>query len=76
MSHPLVLFDGVCNFCNGMINFAIRQDKNDVLRFAALQSTAGQKLLQQYGLPTGNHESFILLDKGQAYTRSTASLKV
>jgi predicted DCC family thiol-disulfide oxidoreductase YuxK len=76
MNHPIILFDGVCNFCNGMVNFAIRQDKKDVFRFAALQSEAGQKILSQYQLPKTDFDSFILIDKGKIYKSSTAALKV
>lgn len=74
--HPVILFDGVCNFCNGVVNFTIRQDKKGVFRFAALQSPAGQQLLKQYGLPTHAFDSFILIDKGKAYKSSTAGLKL
>ena len=77
MAHPsIILFDGVCNFCNGMVNFIIRQDKEKIFRFAPLQSEAGQKLLSQYQLPLENLDSFILVDQGKVYKSSTASLKL
>jgi predicted DCC family thiol-disulfide oxidoreductase YuxK len=59
-----------------MINFIIRQDKKKVFRFAPLQSEAGNKLLNQYHLPVTDHQSFILIDKGKAYQRSAASLRL
>jgi predicted DCC family thiol-disulfide oxidoreductase YuxK len=74
--HPVILFDGVCNFCNSVVAFTIRQDRKGVFRFAALQSPAGQRLLQQYGLPDQDFASFILIDKGKAYKSSTAGLKL
>jgi predicted DCC family thiol-disulfide oxidoreductase YuxK len=74
--HPTILFDGVCNFCNAGINFIIKQDRKKVFRFATLQSEAGQKLSEQYRLPTKNFQSFVLIDKGKAYTKSTAGFKV
>ena len=73
-SHPIILFDGVCNYCNSMVNFIIRQDRKKIFRFAALQSDAGQELLMQYHLPTTQMDSFILIDDGKAYQRSTAAL--
>jgi predicted DCC family thiol-disulfide oxidoreductase YuxK len=73
---PIILFDGVCNFCNGSINFLIRQDKKDVFRFAPLQSQTGQKLLAQYQIQKKGFESFVLLQDGKAYQKSTAALKV
>ena len=71
---PIVLFDGVCNFCNGTVNFLIKQDKKNILRFAALQSGSGQKLLKQYGLSAEEFESFLFIEKGKVYKRSSAAL--
>ena len=76
MDHPVVLFDGVCNFCNGSVNFILRQDRKGIFRFAALQSEAGQEILDQYGLANESFDSFILVEKGKIYQRSTAALKV
>jgi len=76
INYPVILFDGVCNFCNAGINFIIRQDKNKVFRFAALQSEVGQKLLVQYNLPGKEFESFVLIDEGKVYQKSSAGLKV
>ena len=76
MDHPVVLFDGVCNFCNGSVNFILRQDRKGIFRFAALQSEAGQEILDQHGLANESFDSFILVEKGKIYQRSTAALKV
>lgn len=73
---PVILFDGVCNFCNAGINFIIRQDKEKAFRFAPLQSTAGQRLLAQYGLSSQKMDSFILIDNGKVYQKSAAGLRV
>ena len=74
--HPIILFDGVCNFCNGAINFVLRQDKKDVFRFAPLQSKTGQELLQQYALAGEDLSSFVLIDRGKVYRKSQAALRV
>ncbi len=74
--HPVILFDGVCNFCNASVNFIIRQDKRKAFRFAALQSVAGQQLLQHYQLPSSDFGSFILIDNGKVYQKSAAGLRV
>ncbi|MFI5307225.1 MAG: thiol-disulfide oxidoreductase DCC family protein, partial [Polyangiales bacterium] len=47
---PILLFDGVCNFCNGAINFVIAHDPAARFRFASLQSAAGRAVLRQHGL--------------------------
>lgn len=74
--HPIILFDGICNFCNGAVNFLIRQDKQAVFRFAALQSEAGQRLSAEHQIPKEGFESFVLIQSGKAYQKSTAALKV
>jgi predicted DCC family thiol-disulfide oxidoreductase YuxK len=66
----------VCNFCNSTVNFLIRQDKKRIFRFAALQSEAGQSLLKQHRLQTENLDSFILIENGNVYKRSTAGLRL
>jgi len=75
-SKPTILFDGVCNFCNGTVNFVIKRDKKFLLKFAALQSEAGQQLLKQFNLPSNVFNSFIFIEDGNVYTQSTAALKV
>lgn len=76
MDKPVILFDGVCNLCNGAVKFIIRHDKKNQFMFSSLQSNAGQRLLQQYNFPLDRLSSFILIDKGKAFTRSTGALKV
>lgn len=73
---PLILFDGVCNLCNGSVQFIIKRDKEAVFRFASLQSETGRKVLEQFHLPTDTFNSFVLLEDGKMYTRSTAALRV
>jgi predicted DCC family thiol-disulfide oxidoreductase YuxK len=75
-NHPIVLFDGVCNFCNGSINFIIRRDRSKIFRFAPLQSKAGAKVLRQFGLPPDWVETIVLVEDGGCYTRSTAALRI
>ncbi|MDB5197943.1 MAG: thiol-disulfide oxidoreductase family protein [Flaviaesturariibacter sp.] len=72
----IILFDGVCNYCNSMVNFVIRQDKQQRFRFAPLQSEAGKRLVTQYGVDDPNMDSFVLIWKGKAYQKSTAALNV
>jgi len=73
---PMILFDGVCNFCNNAVNFTLKRNKKENIRFAPLQSEAGQQLLHQYNLPADDMESFVFIENGKAYKQSTAALKV
>lgn len=75
-AQPIILFDGVCNFCNSAVNFVIKRNAKENILFAPLQSEAGQRLLKQYDLAVDDLQSFIFVDKGKAYDRSTAALKV
>lgn len=74
--HQIILFDGVCNFCNYWINFILDRDKKDHFKFAALQSEAGQKLLSKFNLSKTDFDTFILIDGESYFTKSTAALKI
>lgn len=73
---PLVLFDGVCNFCNGSVNFIIKRDPRAIFRFAALQSEAGRKMLEECGVSPDGIESVVLIEDGRLFEASTASLRI
>jgi predicted DCC family thiol-disulfide oxidoreductase YuxK len=73
---PIVLFDGVCNLCNGAVQFILRNDPKGQFRFASLQSSQGQELLQQHQLPTDNIHTIVLIEQGRSYTQSTAALRI
>ena len=73
----IILFDGVCNLCNSSIQFVIKRDKDDLFRYAALQSKIGQKLISERNIDTKNLDSIILIEPGIAYyTKSDAALQV
>jgi predicted DCC family thiol-disulfide oxidoreductase YuxK len=74
--HPVILFDGVCNFCNAAINLVLKKDVTKAIRFAPLQSAAGQTLQERYGLHPADMNSFVFIEDGKAFTRSSAALKV
>lgn len=76
-SHPVLLFDGVCNLCNGAVQFIIRRDRQSTFRFAALQSDAAKSLLQSAGADVGGlPDSMVLIEDGRLYTRSSAALRI
>ena len=73
----IILFDGVCNLCNGAVQFIIKRDDKDVFRFAALQSEVGKKLIIERGIDTANVDSIILIEPGVAYyTKAEAALEI
>ena len=72
----VVVFDGVCNLCNGVVNFLIDRDPEANLRFASLQSEAGRALLAEAGLSPDYRESFVLIAGGIAFVGSDAALGI
>ncbi|HRE63679.1 MAG TPA: thiol-disulfide oxidoreductase DCC family protein [Ferruginibacter sp.] len=72
----VILFDGVCNLCNGAVQYVIRHDPKANFNFASLQSNIGQQLLQSNGLSQQQFDSFVLIENNIAYTKSTAALRV
>ena len=72
----IVLFDGVCNLCNGAVNFIMDRDPRQQFRFASLQSEVGEALLAQHGLPTSYLGSLVLVEGQKVYTKSTAALRI
>ena len=71
-THPVILFDGECNFCNGAVQFIIRRDPQGVFKFASLQSEAGRALL-----PAGfDADSIVVVEGGKVLVYSDAALRV
>ncbi len=75
--HDIILFDGVCNLCNGAIQFIIKRDKKDRYRFAALQSDLAKELTQERNIDTQKIDSIILIEPGKAYyIKAPAALRI
>jgi predicted DCC family thiol-disulfide oxidoreductase YuxK len=72
----ILLFDGHCSLCNGAVDFVMKRDAKKRIRFAAIQSPAGQRVLKHYGYPSTFLDSLILVEKGKVYLGSTAALRV
>lgn len=72
----IILFDGVCNFCNGSVNFIIERDPEGYFKFAPLQSEIGERLLAENGVNKAETDSVILIENGKVYTYSTAALRI
>ena len=81
-NQQIILFDGVCNFCNYWVNFVLERDKKDIYRFAAIQSVSGQAILNVIELrdtiiyKVKLPQTLVLIDGKNIYTKSTAALKV
>ncbi len=71
----IILFDGICNFCNSSVQFIIKRDRAAFFKFASIQSEVGQALLEQYKVPA-NINSVIYIEQGKVYVESTAALNI
>lgn len=73
----IILFDGVCNLCNGAIQFIIKKDKHRIFRYASLQSEFGKKLLEERNINPKKTDSIVLINPTVAfYVKSSAVLEI
>lgn len=73
----IILFDGVCNLCNGAVNWMIDRDRRDQFRFVPLQSELGQQITRHIGVDTARIDSILWYQPGVAYYyKSDAALKI
>lgn len=72
--HPIILFDGFCNFCSASVWFVLKKDREAVFQFASMQSDTGKKILKQQGLE--ETQTVILIDTSDVSIYSTAALNI
>ena len=72
----IILFDGVCNLCNGFVQFVLEHDQQHKFSFAALQSPTGQRLLRESGLAPDQLSTIVVVEDGRARTKSDAILRI
>lgn len=70
----IILFDGVCNFCDSSVQFIIKHDRKTYFQFASIQSEIGQKYVEEHQLHS--IDSIIVIENNQAFTKSSAALKI
>ncbi len=72
----VIVFDGVCNWCNAWINFTIDHDPQGKFKLGTLQSVQAKQILQELQLSTDDFETFLLLEQTRVFTKSTAALRI
>jgi predicted DCC family thiol-disulfide oxidoreductase YuxK len=73
---PIILFDGVCNLCNGSVLFIIKRDSQSRLKFASLQSEYGSEQMKRFHLPLSSLNSVLLIKNGKLFQKSEAALEI
>ena len=76
LGNRVVLFDGVCNFCEGSVRFIINRDPEGIFRFTSLQSEQAKEILQSHGRDPDSLSSVVLVEEGTLYTKSSAALRI
>jgi predicted DCC family thiol-disulfide oxidoreductase YuxK len=72
----IILFDGVCNLCSGFMRFIYKYDTKSIFKFAWIQDEKGIEILTWLNLPTDNYNTIILIERGTAYYKSEAFLRI
>lgn len=72
----VVLFDGVCNFCNSSVQFIIKNDTKAYFSFAPLQSEFAQNILSKHRLEAANFDSVVLIENNKCFTKTNAALRI
>jgi len=76
MQKDIIIFDGECNLCNGVVGWLLKFAPKDLFQFVAFQSSYGQQLLTKYGFPTEQLDTVILIDDDGVKTHSDGFLKI
>ena len=76
METKIILFDGVCNLCNGAINFIIKHDPSAQFKFASLQGETGQRLLKKHQINSAETDSIVLVEGDTVSVKSSAALRI
>ena len=77
MEHPVLLYDGVCGFCNRLVQFVLRHDREKIFQFASLQSSFGSRVLTLHGVDTSAIRAAYVLesgDQGQVLLRESEAI--
>jgi len=76
-SRHIVMFDGVCNLCDGFVNFVFDRDGQKEFFFCPQQSRLGQEILVKWNLPRDLSTIFYIDEpQGKAYSKSAAVLSI
>ncbi len=73
---PIVIFDGVCNFCDRSVRFLMNRDPGGRFRFASNQSEAGSALLRAHGIDPASVDSVYLVEGDRIWKKSAAALEI
>ena len=76
LPHPVLIFDGVCELCSSSVNFILRWEKGNEIKFTANQNPPGRALLEQYGENPDEVSTIYFIEQGKIYKQSAAVLRI
>ena len=76
MDTNIIIYDGVCNFCNGAVNFINKRDKYNIFVFSPMQSEYATKLIEKYAIDNAGIDTFLLIKNNKCYIWSNAALEI
>ncbi len=76
MERNIIIFDGECNLCNGVVHWLLKAAPQETFQFVPFQSPYGQQILQVHGFPLNELETVILLTNERVYTHSEGFLRI
>lgn len=72
----IIIFDGVCVFCNGVVNFIINRDPESIFAFSPMQSELAQSLIRKHHASKEILNTLMLIKNGRCYLRTDAILEI
>ena len=77
----IVLYDCLCGLCDGVVQFLLRRDAEDIFRFAPQQSDFAKRILSRHGLDVNSTQTIYLIGNyGLAselvFTKSDVTLRI
>lgn len=75
-NRPIIIYDGVCNFCNDAVNFIIKRDPSAQFVFTPMQSVLAKELMVQYQINNVGIDTFLLIKDDQVFVFSNAALEI
>lgn len=72
----LLLFDGVCHLCNGVVQFILPRDPRGLIHFCPIQSELGSRMYREHGLDPAQPHTMLLLTPEGARKESAAALEI
>lgn len=72
MNHPVLFYDGTCPLCHRAVLFFLKVDRNEVLRYSALQSEFAKKSMGDRYEKFMERDTVILMKEDEFYFESEA----